>query len=180
MNHADHVNLLRQGVPAPGGVWADLGAGSGAFTLALAELVGPQAVIYAVDRERRALRQLAEAMQERFPQVTLHTLAADFTQPLPLPLLDGVVMANSLHFERRKQPVLRLVQGYLKPQGRLLLVEYNTDRGNVWVPHPLSYSTWQEMALRCGFVHTQLLATRPSSFLGEFYAAASHLDDDHD
>lgn len=173
MNHADHVNLLRNGVPAPGGVWADLGAGGGAFTLALAELVGPQAVIYAVDRDRRALRQLAEAMQARFPGVTLHTLAADFTQPLALPPLDGVVMANSLHFERRKEPVLRLVQGYLKPHGRLLLVEYNTDRGNVWVPHPLSYGTWEKLSATCGFSHTRLLATRPSSFLGEFYAAAS-------
>lgn len=104
MNHADHVSLLRRGVPAPGGVWADLGAGSGAFTLALAELAGPQAVIYAVDRDRRALHQLADAMQERFPGVTLHTLTADFTQPLALPPLDGVVMANSLHFVRRKEP----------------------------------------------------------------------------
>src|SRR5690554_4106120 len=41
MNHQDHVNLLRPGVPATGGVWADFGAGTGAFTLALAELLGP-------------------------------------------------------------------------------------------------------------------------------------------
>ena len=173
MNHTDHVNLLRSGVPAPGGVWADLGAGGGAFTLALAELVGPDATIYAVDRERAALRELAAAMQARFPTVTLHTLAADFTQPLPLPPLDGVVMANSLHFVRRKEPVLGLVRGYLGPAGRLLLVEYNTDRGNIWVPHPLSFGSWQQLAARCGFTRTDLLATHPSRFLGEFYAAAS-------
>ena len=59
MNHRDHVNLLRRGVPEPGGVWADLGSGAGAFTLALAELVGPGAEIYAVDKDRGALRQLA-------------------------------------------------------------------------------------------------------------------------
>ena len=175
MNHMDHVNLLRQGVPAAGGVWADLGAGSGAFTLALAELAGPGAVIYAVDKDRGALRQLAGAMQARFPDVTLHTLAADFTQPLALPPLAGIVMANSLHFVRRKEPVLEAVRGYLRPEGRLLLVEYNTDRGNVWVPHPLSYPTWEQLAVRCGFARTELLATRPSSFLGEFYAAASWL-----
>jgi ubiquinone/menaquinone biosynthesis C-methylase UbiE len=174
MNHADHVNLLRKGVPAAGGVWADLGAGSGAFTLALAELVGPEATIYAVDRDRGALRQLAEAMPARFPGVTLHTVAEDFTQPLALPLLDGVVMANSLHFVRVKEPVLRLVHGYLKPQGRLLLVEYNTDRGNQWVPYPLTYGTWEQLAARSGFACTELLATRRSSFLGEFYAAASY------
>lgn len=173
MNHADHVNLLRNGVPTPGGVWADLGAGGGAFTLALAELAGPGATIYAVDRDRSALRKLAVTMQTHFPDVALHTVAADFTQPLSLPMLDGVVMANSLHFVRRKEPVLQLVRGYLKADAPLLLVEYNTDRGNIWVPHPLSFGTWQQLAARCGFIHTELLATRPSSFLGEFFAAAS-------
>ena len=37
MQHADHVALLRGGVSSPGGVWADFGAGRGAFSLALAE-----------------------------------------------------------------------------------------------------------------------------------------------
>jgi ubiquinone/menaquinone biosynthesis C-methylase UbiE len=49
MNHADHVALLRAGVPGPGGVWADLGSGAGAFTLALADLIGPTGQIYSVD-----------------------------------------------------------------------------------------------------------------------------------
>jgi len=40
MKHTEHVNLLRRGIPAPGGVWADFGSGTGAFTLALAELTG--------------------------------------------------------------------------------------------------------------------------------------------
>jgi ubiquinone/menaquinone biosynthesis C-methylase UbiE len=173
MNHGDHVNLLRKGVPAQGGVWADLGAGTGAFTLALAELLGFEATIYAVDRDRGALRQLESAMKARSPHLTLHTIAADFTRQLDLPPLDGVVMANSLHFERDKEHVLRLVRTYLKPQGRLLLVEYNTDKGNMWVPHPLSYSSWQSLAARCGFVRTELLARHPSSFLGEFFAAIS-------
>lgn len=173
MNHTDHVNLLRNGVPVAGGVWADFGAGSGAFTLALAELVVPGATIYAVDRERGALHQLTQLMHARFPAVHLHVLVADFTHPLALPPLDGIVMANSLHFERRKEDVLQRVRDYLKPQGRLLLVEYNTDRGNMWVPHPLSFPKWQALAGRCGFARTDLLSTHPSSFLGEFYAAAS-------
>ena len=40
MEHQDHVNLLKPADLARGGVWADFGAGSGAFTLALSELVG--------------------------------------------------------------------------------------------------------------------------------------------
>ncbi len=46
MNHDDHVALLRGGIAQPGGVWADFGSGTGAFTLALAELIGPTGVIH--------------------------------------------------------------------------------------------------------------------------------------
>lgn len=175
MNHTDHVNLLRKGVPAQGGVWADLGAGTGAFMLALAELIGT-GEIYAVDRDARSLRELANTLRSRFPQVKLHTITADFTQPIDLPKLDGVVMANSLHFVRQKEPTLKLVQNYLRPGGRLLMVEYGTDRGNTWVPYPFSYATWVGMAQKAGFSDTQLLASRPSSFLGEIYSAVSILE----
>lgn len=165
--------MLRPGVPATGGVWADFGAGTGAFTLALAELLGPGGQIYSVDKDGRALRQQAQTMQARFPTVTLRTITADFTTPLDLPPLDGAVMANALHFLRRKETAVQLIRGYLKADGRFLLVEYNTDRGNLWVPHPLSYPTWVVLARRCGFTHTELLATRPSRFLGEIYSAVS-------
>ena len=112
-------------------------------------------------------------MRARFPATTAHYLAADFTQRLELPPLDGVVMANSLHFQREKSPVLQLVRGYLKPGGRLILVEYNVDRGNTWVPYPLSYQTWEALARANGFASTTLLATQPSRWLGEMFAALS-------
>ena len=57
MQHADHVDLLRGGVPTVGGLWADLGSGGGAFTLALAELIGPEGAILSVDKDRRALAE---------------------------------------------------------------------------------------------------------------------------
>ena len=95
MVHADHVRLLREGVTR-GGTWADLGAGTGAFTLALAELVGPSGEVIAIDRDRGALRELERAI--RPGGATVRTLGADFTKPVALDSLDGVVMANSLHF----------------------------------------------------------------------------------
>ena len=151
-------------MPRRGGRWADLGAGEGAFTLALAELLGPDAQIVAVDRDAGALRPLDGRFETR---------VADFTKPLDLHDLDGVVMANSLHFVRDKQPVLRSVRSMLKPGGRLIVVEYGTDRGNPWVPYPFSYPRWEEMAPEAGFKSTTLLKTIPSRWLGSMYSALS-------
>ena len=177
MNHTDHVNLLSNGVPALGGVWTDFGSGSGAFTLALAELLGPGGEIYSVDKDRGALRAQERAMQRQFPRIAVHYLPADFTQPLParLPPLDGMVIANALHFQPRGRQgqIIQLLKSYLRSGGRLILVEYNVDRGNPWVPHPLSYQSWAKLARESGFAQTQLLATRPSRFLKEIYAAVS-------
>jgi ubiquinone/menaquinone biosynthesis C-methylase UbiE len=173
MKHEDHVHLLRKGVLEPGGIWADLGCGEGAFTLALADLLGPGSTIYAVDKNAQAIERLEQAMRAMFPAVTLHCLVADFTQPLNLPPLDGIVMANSLHYVRKKEAMLQRVRGYLRSRGSLLLVEYNTDRSNFWLPYPLSYETWSNLADRNGFRETRLLEKVPSRYVREMYSAAS-------
>ncbi|NDJ75534.1 MAG: methyltransferase domain-containing protein [Chloroflexi bacterium] len=175
MNHADHVALLRPGIPTPGGTWADLGSGGGAFTLALADLLGPDGEIHAVDRDQVALLRAGRAVRERFPAVTVRTHTADFTRALGLPPLDGVVMANALHYVQHKRPVLAHVARMLKPGGRFILVEYDTDRGNNWVPYPLAFTTWKGLTRDIGWEDTTLLATRPSRFLGRIYSALSIL-----
>ncbi len=171
MNHSDHVNLIRDGVSP--GVWADFGSGGGAFTLALAELLHGEGQIYSIDRDGRALEQQRSAMQARFPDQTVAYRTADFTNKLDLPPLDGALMANSLHFVRHKEPVLRLIRASLKPGGRLILVEYNVDRGNQWVPYPLAFETWRVLANANGFSATRMLNKRGSSFLREIYSALS-------
>src|SRR6266566_1801272 len=119
MEHKDHVNLIKGGIPGPGGVWADLGSGWGAFTLALADLIGLSGEIYSVDKDGGSLREQERAMRSTFPQADVHYIAADFTRPLDLPPLDGIVIANSLHYVRHKGPVLAMLRGYIKPGGRL-------------------------------------------------------------
>jgi SAM-dependent methyltransferase len=184
MNHQDHIDLLRGGIQTGQNldrsasqdrpqVWADFGSGTGAFTLALADLLPQQALIYSIDRDRRALEQQEHEFRARFPARQVIYLPTDFTHPLDLPQLDGVVMANALHFQRNKEPLLQLIKGYLHPSGRLILVEYNVDRGNPWVPHPISYPTWEKLAHQIGFWPTHLLAVKPSRFLEQFYSALS-------
>jgi hypothetical protein len=87
----------------------------------------------------------------------------------------GKRMWQALHFQPRpaQESVVRQIRSYLRPGGHLILVEYDTDQGNPWVPYPLSFSTWQALAERCGFGSVSLLAARPSRFLGLIYAAVS-------
>lgn len=177
MDHRDHVALLYPANLPAGGNWADLGAGSGAFSLALRELVGAEAEVYAIDRDRSRLGELERAWRLRFGDTSrLHLLPADFTRPLELPALDGIVMANSLHYYKDKEKVLSHISSFLKPSGRLLLVEYNVDSGNLWVPYPLSFETFKALAVRAGFSEPQLLGTHPSIFLRSFYSAEAFIN----
>lgn len=175
MNHADLVALIQDGVPrGKGGRWADLGAGEGAFTLALADLLADGAHVTAVDRDAGSMRGLAAEMGKRFPSAHLEVVVSDFTRQIHLSGLDGVLMANSLHFVRDKAPVLESVRELLRPGGSLVIVEYGADRGNPWVPHPFSYPRWERLAAEAGFEGTRLLRTIPSRFLGSLYSSVTN------
>lgn len=175
MDHADHVALLRPAIPGSGGTWADIGAGSGAFTLALADLLGPRGRIVAVDRDGGALRQNARTMAARFPGVELTTLVADLEDLPELPVLDGLVAANSLHYVRRERQVdvLRALARHVRPGGRLVVVEYDAERGNPWVPHPFPAASWPAMARQAGLIEPTIIGRVPSRFLGAIYSASA-------
>ena len=51
MRAHDAAALIRSAVTEPGGKWADLGAGTGTFSRALATLLGPAGTVYAVDHD---------------------------------------------------------------------------------------------------------------------------------
>jgi ubiquinone/menaquinone biosynthesis C-methylase UbiE len=178
MDHADHVALIRGGMDGAGPRWLELGAGTGAFTLALLDLIGEEADIVALDRDASALRNLEQATASRFPTRYVRTIVGDFTRPMPVEAasFDGVLMANSLHFVRDKMPVLLAAIDTLRPGGRLLIVEYESDRGNPWVPWPIGYASWEKLAAQAGLRDTRRSGEVPSRFLGSMYAAVSRWD----
>jgi ubiquinone/menaquinone biosynthesis C-methylase UbiE len=173
VQHDDHVALIRDGVLGAGPRWLELGAGEGAFSLALADLLGPDGHILALDRDRWSLTTLADVAATRFPGTPIHTVVADFTRDLPDGPFDGVLAANSLHFVADPRPVLAAIRAVLAPGGRFVLVEYDADHGNPYVPHPISFQRWRSLALEAGFGPPYLLHRVPSRFLGAIYGAAA-------
>ena len=159
METPEAATLLRPVIPPPGGIWADLGAGSGTFTRALATLLGEGAVIYAGDR-------LPQAAPTTPPSATIQTLVADFRDPLPLPDLDGIVMGNSLHFipYAEQSTVLKRIISYLKPDGVLVLVEYDQHRRSRWVPYPVPLDRFESLANEVGLTTVREIGRRRSRF----------------
>jgi ubiquinone/menaquinone biosynthesis C-methylase UbiE len=177
MDHADHVRLIEGGVRDHPGNWADLGSGRGAFTLALADILGRDGAIISIDRDAGALSAQRSELSRRFPAARVEYRVADFTKPLDLPSLDGIVMANSLHFVRDtdKDAVLERIVSNLRPDGRLILVEYDADAGNHWVPYPLSFATWRRRAPAVGLTEPREIGRVPSRFLGAIYSAVAEV-----
>ncbi len=173
MNHDDHVRLITGAFAEPGGVWADFGSGWGAFTLAIRDLAGLESEIYALDQDRSALASLRDGMIRMFPETYLHLLEGDIRRPPELPPLDGIVAANSLHYVERKHQsgTLRLWSTLLKPGGRIVLVEYDSNNPNQWVPYPISFDRFGRLTRDAGLPAPILLATHPSRWSGGIYSA---------
>jgi ubiquinone/menaquinone biosynthesis C-methylase UbiE len=145
------VRLIEKGVAknAARQAWADLGAGHGLFTKALATLLMPDCIIYAVDKVSDSLNAISLDGVKKIHK--------DFiTEEIGLGPLDGVLMANSLHFIADKSAFLSSLKKNFKRSGRLILVEYDTDTANSWVPYPISYSAARRLAGDAGFSVTKL------------------------
>ncbi len=161
-----------------GGVWADLGAGTGTFTLALARLLGAGSTIYAVDDDANAVRALRELSMPA-DETRIVAVDADFTRPLDLPgldgakRLDGVLLANSLHFIRDASAVLTQLVHTVRGGGRVIVVEYDRRERSRWVPYPIPASHWPLFAAAAGLRDPAITATRPSEYSGYLYVGAA-------
>ena len=167
MAHSEALDFIRPCIISGSFTWADLGAGSGVFTLALAELLGPDAYIYAIDQSKKVLEIPSKpGIAAILPQ------KADFTRTIELPLLDGILMANALHYVLKKEPFLNRIVKHLKPQGHLLLIEYDRSIPNPWVPYPLTFSGFEKLCAKTNLINPKEINRRPSRYgQGEMYAA---------
>lgn len=144
--------------PAPS-AWADFGCGDGTFTMALASLLAPGSVIHAIDRDASAIARVPAALDA----VRIERHVADFTRSWPFSaVLDGILMANSLHYVRDQRAFLRSCLSAMAPAGRFLIVEYDTFSSSPWVPFPVSRAAFADLFSDIGAV--TWLGTRRSTY----------------
>ena len=159
------IHLIEKGVDKdlPNQLWADLGAGSGLFTRALVQLLKPPCSIYAVDINPNGLKNISS----NYPAAEIIPVVADFTKDdLPVSNPDGIIMANSLHYVSDPLSFLQKLKSLLKPGGRIIIIEYDTDKPNTWVPWPVSYKKLQEICKQVEKLPVEKIATHPSMYRG--------------
>jgi SAM-dependent methyltransferase len=145
--------------------WCDLGSGKGTFTIALAQLLTPGSTIYAIDFDQRAL----EGIPDQHDGVEIRKIVGDLqSSTLRLPSVDGILMANTLHFIPDQQVFLRKL---LSVADRCLIVEYERSRPNRWGPYPVGFERLRQLFSEAGVDRVEKLSTRPSLFGGTMYSA---------
>jgi ubiquinone/menaquinone biosynthesis C-methylase UbiE len=163
MELADAVKLIEKGIgksEAPQS-WADLGSGDGLFSSALSSLIAAQSRIYAVDSNRNVLSRIKLVSRD----VELITMNENFSSAtLKLSNLDGMILANSLHFVPNKLPVLQNLKSKLRGDGRMIIIEYEMKTANAWVPYPVTMNDLQLLLTKAGFSSSEKIAQRPSVY----------------
>jgi trans-aconitate methyltransferase len=171
MRLQDAIEMLADsGVEALGPTtWADLGCGVGTFTLALAGLLATGSTIHAMDRDTAALRKIPSA----YSGVRITTHRGDFTdRTWPSADLDGILMANSLHYVADQPTFIRACEARMTARRRFLIVEYDTSEASRWVPYPVSQSRLTDLFEPAGY-SIAVLRSRPSVYRrAPLYAAA--------
>ncbi|MDX2179370.1 MAG: methyltransferase domain-containing protein [Bryobacteraceae bacterium] len=116
----------------PGMTVADVGAGSGYFSVRLSRLVGHAGKVYAVDIQPEMLRLLRRRLDKAQILNIETVLGAENDPKLPPKSLDLILMVDVYHEFAQPQRMLAKLGEALKDSGRLVLLEYRKE--DPWVP----------------------------------------------
>jgi cyclopropane fatty-acyl-phospholipid synthase-like methyltransferase len=111
----------------PGQTVCDFGCGNGFYTVQLAKKVGPQGAVYAVDIQPEMLELLQKRLEPRGLKNVKPVLATDEDPGLPPATFDMVIMIDVYHELSDPAEVLGVVRNSLKPEGRLVAVEFREE-----------------------------------------------------
>ena len=128
--------LVKELYLKPGSHVADIGSGSGAYTIALSDAVTSVGQVYAVDINRESLHSLANVL-EKNNIVNVDVVWANVEQDIPIESysLDAVILSNVLFQLEDKNKSLKNITKILKPDGQLLIVDWSGSHSGIG-PHP--------------------------------------------
>jgi ubiquinone/menaquinone biosynthesis C-methylase UbiE len=113
----------------PGDTVADIGAGSGLFEVPLAKAVSPSGKVYAVDIDAGFFPQIKRKADEAHV-TNVQAVLGKYTDPnLPAKNIDMVFFHDVLHHIEDRAGYLKAVTGYLKPSGRVVVIDYELGQG---------------------------------------------------
>jgi|SRR3954454_8773601 len=131
----------------------------------LAQLLAPCSMIYAVDLDSRALENIPDAHHN----VEIRKIVGDLRSPsLRLPSVNGILMANTLHFIPEQEAFLTRL---LSIADRFIIVEYEQPKPNRWRPYPVGFERLRQLFNEAGIARVEKLETRTSLFGGTMYSA---------
>jgi precorrin-6B methylase 2 len=147
----------------PGMVVADVGAGTGYMTLRMARRVGPAGRVYANDVQPEMLRRLRQnAAKEKLANIET-VLGTEADPKLPAGKLDLILLVDVYHEFSQPQKMLQRMREALKPDGRLVLLEYRKEDPSVPIrpEHKMSVQEVKTEVEAEGFRMDQVLETLP-------------------
>ena len=150
------------GIPR-GATVADVGAGVGYFTWRLAERVGPSGKIYANDIQSVMLDKLRKNMEARHLTNVQTVLGAEDDPKLPAGAMDVVLLVDVYHEFSEPQKMLQKIRQALKPDGRLVLLEYRKEDPSIPIrpEHKMSADEVRAEVQPEGFRFEKNLTTLP-------------------
>ena len=111
----------------PGSTVADIGAGVGYFTFRMAERVGPSGIVYGQDIQPEMIRLLKENMAAR-KLTNVRPVLGSYDDPkLPKNALDLILLVDVYHEFSEPVKMVDAMRESLKPNGRLVLLEYRGE-----------------------------------------------------
>ena len=152
---------------AKGAVVADVGAGVGYFTWRLAERVGPTGVVYGEDIQQEMLDQLGKNMRDRHMGNVRPVLGTIDDPKLPKDALDLILLVDVYHEFSEPEKMLDRMRESLKPNGRLVLLEYRGEDPNVPIrpEHKMTVKQVQAEVQPEGFKFEQSIEVLPQQHI---------------
>jgi len=147
----------------PGQVVADIGAGSGYYSVRLARAVGPTGRVYATDIQPEMLTLLKKKVDaDKFANIEL-VLGTETDTRLPDGAIDLAVMVDVYHELSQPQAFLKSVRRALKKNGRLVLIEFRKEDPRVPIreEHKMSIAEARQELEAEGFTFDRVIDVLP-------------------